>query len=173
MKIIAITGPAGSGKSTVANMLAKQIDQCVNIDADHVKHMIVSAFKYDLMPDGTKKWRFEEWPLVGDSIGMLAKKFWQAGYHVIINGYIDQVAWENIQKQITFTDKFLLLPELETVKRRDKQRPDDQPMGDGIVTEHHDYFSSTAYYQDFTRLDTTDNSVEETVDEILKILGEK
>ena len=38
--VLAITGPAGSGKSTVATRLAKQIEKCVNIDADYVKHMV-------------------------------------------------------------------------------------------------------------------------------------
>mgnify|MGYP003591616781 FL=1 len=42
--VLAITGPTGSGKSTVSEKLAKQIDRCVNIDADHIKHMIVSGF---------------------------------------------------------------------------------------------------------------------------------
>ena len=42
--ILAITGPAGSGKSTTASRLAKDINQCVNIDADVVKHMIVNGF---------------------------------------------------------------------------------------------------------------------------------
>ena len=45
--VLALTGPAGSGKSTIAEKLAKQIDRCVNIDADHIKHMIVSGFFKD------------------------------------------------------------------------------------------------------------------------------
>lgn len=42
--ILVITGPAGSGKSTTALRLAKEIKQCVNIDVDVVKHMIVNGF---------------------------------------------------------------------------------------------------------------------------------
>ena len=45
--VLALTGPAGSGKSTIAEKLAKQIDRCANIDADHIKHMIVSGFFKD------------------------------------------------------------------------------------------------------------------------------
>jgi adenylate kinase family enzyme len=44
---LVITGPAGVGKSTVAEKLAKQLGHCVNIDADHIKHMIVSGFYKD------------------------------------------------------------------------------------------------------------------------------
>ncbi len=107
--VIAITGPAGSGKTTVADKLAKQLDRCVNIDADHIKHMIVSGFFFELNPDGTKKWGFNQWELVGDSIGLLAHNFQESGYSIIINGYLDEPAWEHIAKHVHFTHKFLLL----------------------------------------------------------------
>jgi adenylate kinase family enzyme len=42
--VLAITGPAGAGKSTVGEKIAKSFRRCVNIDADHIKHMIVSGF---------------------------------------------------------------------------------------------------------------------------------
>ena len=72
--ILAITGPSGAGKSTVGEKLAKQLDKCVNIDADHIKHMVVSGFYYDRAnPEDEKEWGFNEWALVGESIGLLAQ----------------------------------------------------------------------------------------------------
>jgi broad-specificity NMP kinase len=168
--ILAVTGPAGSGKSTVANKLAKQINKCVNIDADHVKHFIVSGFSYELKSDGTKKWDFNEWELVGDSIGLLARNFEQRGFNIVINGYINEPAWEAIQKHVSLTHKVLLLPHVDETKSRDKQRPGDAPMGEEAVQEHHDYFSSSPFYDDFVKLDTTDHSVQETVEEIEKLI---
>lgn len=41
--ILAITDPVSSGKTSVATGLAKEISQCVNIDADHVKHFIANG----------------------------------------------------------------------------------------------------------------------------------
>ena len=70
---LALTGPAGSGKSTIAEKLAKQVDRCVNIDADHIKHMIVSGFFKDDKKAGG--WSFSEWGLVGDSIEILVANF--------------------------------------------------------------------------------------------------
>lgn len=163
--LVAITGPAGSGKSSAAGKLAKKIEKCVNIDADHVKHMIVSGFIYDDTPEGIKQWE-----LLGENIGLLAGNFQRTGYNIIINGYINEPAWDNIVKHVELTHKFLLLPDLDTVKERDSQRHKDFVMGEKAVTAHYEYFSNSDYYKDFTKLDTTNHNIEETIQAIYKEL---
>lgn len=166
--VIAITGPAGSGKSTVGGNLAKQIEQCVNIDVDLVKHMIVSGFVYDKSPAGIKQWE-----LLGRNLGFLANGFHQYGYNVILNGYINEPAWNNIVKHILLTHKVLLLPSLGTVKARDKARQEDDIVGEETVTTHYDYFSNAPFYDDFIKVDSTSDTVVQTVDKVLKILNKK
>lgn len=166
--VLAITGPTGSGKSTVAEKLAKQIDQCVNIDADHIKHMIVGGFYKD---DSAGGWGFNQWGLVGDSIGLLAANFLDKGYSVIINGYLDEPAWANLQKHVSLTHKVLLLPHLDVVTQRDAGRKEDVRMGDAAVKEHHTHFSSDTSFKDFIKLDTTDHTVDETASKVLEIMG--
>ena len=169
--VLAITGPAGSGKSTVAEKLAKQLDRCVNIDVDHVKHMVVSGFFVDKSnPENPSGWRFSQWDLVGDSIGVLAANFAKNGYNVIINGYIDPPGWAKIDKQIHITKKVLLLPELSKVVERDAARPQDFVMGQQSVAKHHKAFSNDRFYDDFTKLDTTKHSIDETVEAIREML---
>lgn len=165
--VLAITGPSGAGKSTIGEELAKQLDQCVNIEADHIKHMIVSGFYKD---DSAGGWGFSQWGLVGDSIGLLACNFLNSGYSVIINGYIDEPAWTNIQKHVAFTHKVLLLPHLDALTSRDAGRREDVRMGAEVVSEHHKHFSTDEFLSDFMKLDTTNHSVDETIAEILKVI---
>lgn len=169
--ILTITGPSGSGKSTVGEKLAKQLDKCVNIDADHIKHMIVSGFYYDRAnPEDEKEWGFNEWKLVGESIGLLAQNFQKHGYDVIINGYIDAPAWEEIMKLVTITHKVLLLPNVDTAKGRDSGRREDVRQGEAAVERHHVHFSTDSFFKDFITIDTTDHSVDEAVKKVREVL---
>jgi adenylylsulfate kinase-like enzyme len=163
--ILAITGPTGSGKTTTASELAEQIDRCVNIDADTVKHMIVTGFIY-----GDSGAGIPQWELLGTNIGMLAKNFQEAGFNVIINGYINERAWKNIQEHVALTHKVLLLPHVDTNIQRDAGRHADIKMGGETVKVHNDYFSNTSIYDDFTQLDSTEHSIEETVHIIKEML---
>lgn len=165
--VLAITGPSGAGKTSTGEKLAKRLDRCVNIDADHIKHMIVSGFYKDDSPGG---WGFNQWELVGDSIGLLAANFQKEGYSVVINGYIDEPAWVGIEEHLTITHKVLLLPQLDTVVNRDSGRHDDVVMGKVAVAQHHDIFSTADFYRNFKELDTTNHSVDETVDSVLAML---
>lgn len=168
---LALSGPAGSGKSTIAEKLAKQADKCVNIDADHIKHMIVSGFYEDDKNAGG--WSFSEWGLVGDSIGLLAANFINEGYSVVINGYIDEPAWTNIEKHLAITNKILLLPELDTVTKRDAGRQEDVRMGEKVVAQHHEHFSTDSFFDDFIKLDTSNHSEDETVSSILATINKQ
>lgn len=168
--VLALTGPTGAGKSTVGEKIAKSLDHCVNIDADHVKHMIVSGFYVDeANPEDAEGWGFREWELVGDSIGLLARNFLDHDYSVIINGYIDDPAWIAIEKHVSLDYKVLLLPHVNTVKRRDAGRIADIQMGAEIVAIHHNHFSKDDFFNNFKKLDTTSHSIDQTVKEVLSI----
>src|SRR3989338_9998498 len=163
--VLAITGPAGSGKSTVALKLAKQIKNSVNIDTDQIKHCIVNGFKYDGTSAGIKQWK-----VLGDNIGLLACNFQKHNYNIIINGCMEEVSWLQIQKHIKFTHKILLLPQLNTTINRYAKRLKAVFMGKKAVAEHHRNFTKNKFYNDFITIDSTKHSVIKTVKEILKIL---
>jgi len=165
--IIAITGPTGAGKSIVATQIAKEIDKCVNIDADVVKHFIENGFIYDESPQGVEQWR-----LLGKNIGQLAKNFQESGYNVVINGYLNEPAWENIQLFVKLDQKLLLLPSVETTVKRDQGRSIETTMGEDAVKSHATYFSTNLYYSDFVKIDSTNQTVDQTVEVILNGLKE-
>jgi cytidylate kinase len=169
--VLAITGPTGSGKSTISETVAKEQGDCVNIDANSVKRMVVSGFYYEeAFPDDPGRWGFTEWGLVGDSIGVLARNFLNKGYNVIINGYMDEPAWTNIEKHVSFTHKILLLPRVETAIERDAGRSGDIQMGKEVVEKQHDHFSTAKAYVDFMMFDSSDLSEEETLEAVTRIL---
>jgi hypothetical protein len=170
--VLALTGPTGAGKSTIGEKVAKRLERCVNIDADHIKHMIVSGFYVDdTNPDNANGWGFSEWELVGESIGLLARNFLDNNYDVVINGYIDEPAWLAIEKHVRITYKVLLLPHVNAVTERDAGRIADVQMGAEVVAKHHQHFSTTSFFKEFVTLDTTSLGIDDTVSDVLAIIG--
>jgi broad-specificity NMP kinase len=163
-KIIAITGPTGSGKSTVAKLLCKKFDKCVRLDIDRVKHFVESGFVYDDTPEGKK-----QWALCVKNVIDLSKNFVNEGYNVIIEGYIDRESpgWPEVSVELPVDKAFLLLPNLAEIKKRNKSRDPKIFMEDIDVERHYEYFSQEKE-DNFIVLDTSNQTPEETVKIILK-----
>lgn len=83
--------------------------------------------------------------------------------HFIVNGYINEPAWENIQKYVTLDCKVMPLPQLDAPKQRGTDRQDGYQMGVEAATRHYNYFSTSIYYDDFTKIDSAPHSTKETV----------
>jgi hypothetical protein len=154
--VLALTGPGGSGKSTIARILAGRLPECVNIEADHVKHFIVSGFRYD-EPEGVDQWR-----LLGANLGMLATNYEAAGYNVIVNGYLTVEAWQALFDRVTPTHRVLLLPVFEMVLARDAARPADDRLGEDELRRFHTFFYDHPIFKDFVAIDSTNLTVEES-----------
>lgn len=163
--IAAITGPTGAGKSTISQELSKRLPKCVNIDVDQVKHFIVSGYRYEEGDNGLDQWR-----LLGKNIGMLAANFHNEDYNVIINGYLPQSSWQEIENYIQLTNKILLMPSIDIVSRRDEGRDEMARMGSEAVNDHYAFFS-TDNYANFERIDSSNQTTEETIDEVLGALS--
>lgn len=168
-KIIAITGPTGSGKTSVSLALAKKLDKCVFIEVDHIKHMIISGF----YKDTNEKWLYSEWSLLGETIGIICKNFVDKGFNVVVGGYLHNEAWDELERQVIIDHKFVLNPSKETIKIRDVERDSKYYMGVEAIQEHIDYIENNELFKDFTTIDSSEQTVDETVDYILSRINRK
>lgn len=164
--VIAITGPTGSGKTSVGLALAKKIEKCVFLEVDHVKHMIISGFYKGKNEQGDETWLYSEWKLVGETVGLLCNNFLKHGFSVVIGGYMHTEGWDEVGKAIKLDYKFSLQPSKEVIKIRDTERDAKYFMGETAIQEHIDYLSGDDF-KDFVAIDSTSQTVEQTVDEIL------
>lgn len=164
--IIAITGPGGSGKSSVTHELVKKIPRVVHLNVDHVKHFIsFKDWSYQDLPKGN-----DQWELLGQNIALLSENFNKHGFNVIIEGYLNNPAWSALEKQVGLDHKFLLLPDIRVAVRRDSKRPQDW-LGEEMVESHYAYFSKDKYFDDFVKIDSSKQAPEETAAEILAKMG--
>ena len=62
------------------------------------------------------------------------------------------------------------MPELETIITRDAGRTAEVKMGEDTVRTHYEYFSISDYFNEFAKLDTAKQTVDETVKDILQLL---
>lgn len=170
MKVVAITGPSGAGKTTVSEFLAKTNKTFANIDVDHLKHMNPNAFTKVVEENGYVDYPYSAWELLGKNVALLAQSFIDNQLDVIINGYLEEESWREIEKNIKLDNKFLLLPEESINIIRDNSRTDEIKMGEKAVKRGQEYFKNTRYYSDFTLLDTSSKSVEDTVKIIVETI---
>jgi energy-coupling factor transporter ATP-binding protein EcfA2 len=166
MAAVMITGPTASGKSTVAALLAKRLSPSVNIDVDTVKHFVVGGFQYDGSDVG-----IHQWELLGDNLGLLAARYQRHGYHVIVHGYLNIGGWNHLHNHVTFDHKIVLLPNPDVLNTRDVERIAEYQMGPEWTAKHHAYFSADPFFVEFTVIDSSEHSPNDTADVIETLIG--
>lgn len=81
--VLILTGPPGSGKSTVARLVAERLDRSVHLEADLFFHWIVGGYVEPWLPESHDQNTFVM-RVVGDVTGAYAK----AGYVTVLDGML-------------------------------------------------------------------------------------
>lgn len=167
--VTAITGPMGSGKSTLSRQLAKQRKQCADIDIETINYMIVNGFSFNPDAEYDQQITFNEWAMSGDAIGLLTKHFLDSNYDVIIHGRINDELLRAIESRVPITRKVLLLPAMDEVIARDLNRGNHMSIGESAVRKDFEYYSQQSW-DGFVRIDTSEEDAEQSMQKLQKIL---
>ncbi len=164
-----ITGPAGAGKTTVTNLLAKELGRSVVIEVDVLKKMVKSGY--------VKEWPYNNEVALQTALGVknacdMAKNFMNEGFNVFIDdvvGITDLNGYYKHLDELPFKT-FLLLPNKEVNKERDANR-EDKTIGDRVL-ELNDAFAKKADKGNWHIIDSSNQTAEQTKDEIFSLLEE-
>lgn len=154
-----ITGPAGVGKSTISQILARKSKKSVLIEGDDIYHQVISGYK-SAWEEGNHLQVF--WKICENMIDTYLSYDYDVIFNYIFNVENFQMFNEKFEK---FSKKFvILITDEETIVKRDLERPLDCQMGERSLILLRNFKNKPfdrKYY-----LDTSNLSIEETVCEI-------
>lgn len=166
--ICLITGPAGAGKSSVSNALAKRFEQSAVIEVDTMRGMIKGGY-------------VRPWPhtdevdlqlsLSAKNACDMANNFLEKGFNV----FIDDVVGRKLLEQYSsfFKDRnfktFLLMPSLDSLLKRFDERGQNKELRER-TTELHKRFSEKKDQLNWQVINTSNQTLEETVEQIYKAI---
>ena len=155
-----ITGPAGVGKSTISNEIAKRSNKSVLLEGDEFYQHVVASYQPAWL-EGNHLDIF--WQEVENSI----KLYLENGYDVVFNYIIGVDNYLRLKEVFKDYDiKFVvLLVDEKTIVERDKLRPIDCRMNERCLILLNSFLKKN--YPENNKLYTTNQTVEESVNEII------
>ncbi len=162
--ICLITGPAGSGKSSVSKALASKFERSAVIEVDILRGMIKGGY--------VRPWPYTSEVDLQLSLSVknacdMATNFLEKDFNV----FIDDVVGRKLLEQYSSSFKnenfkaFLLMPSLENLLRRFDDRGDNKELRERTV-ELHKRFSEKKDELNWQIIDSSNQTLEETAEQI-------
>ena len=151
-----ITGPAGVGKSTISQILAKKSKKSALIEGDDIYHQVVGGYAQAWKPENHLK---TFWKICINTI----KIYLEDGFDVVFNYIVTPQNVDLIKSSIqNYNIRFvILLTDESTLLARDKQRPIDCQMNERCITLLNAFKNRNYNLKNI--LDTSNLSIDETI----------
>ena len=151
-----ITGPAGVGKSTISQILAKRSKKSALIEGDDIYHQVVGGYAQAWKPENHLK---TFWKICINTI----KIYLEDGFDVVFNCIVTPQNVDLIKSSIqNYNIRFvILLTDESTLLSRDKQSPIDCQMNERCLTLLNNFKNRN--YNSKNILDTSNLSIDETI----------
>jgi cytidylate kinase len=168
--IYLITGIMASGKSTIAEFLAKNIRKSVHLHGDVFRKMIVTG--REEMTDCPTEEAIKQLNLRYKISAKVAKEYYENNFNVIIqDNYYGKTLNEMVELLLPYNPKIIVLnPSIGTIKQREENRNKRGYIGFDIKKLHKEFIEETPKIGFW--IDTSNITPEETVGRILEYYKE-
>ncbi len=168
--IIVVSGVQGSGKSTVARLLAERFSRAVHIEADTLQRMIVSGGEWSGEPGEPPAEAARQLRLRLRNACLLARSFFDAGFMAVVDDIIIGERFEHLRADLAGLPFHLvvLAPDVETAIARYAAR--EYTVGEEwaryLDEEQRRTMAGSGLW-----VDSSGQTADETVEEVMSRLG--
>lgn len=160
--LLLMTGPPGSGKTTVAALVAGKLDQSAHVLGDHFFRYIRNGWLDPSLPESN-----DQNKVVIDLSARAAAAYAAAGYTTVLDGiygpwFLDQVTDAVGDVELHYV---VLRADLETCLQR--AQSSDDGATDTIVRTMHEHFDELGQYERLV-IDTTTATPDELCAEVIR-----
>lgn len=153
-KLIFITGPSGTGKSTVAQAVANNWPStCALIDFENMRGLIKSG--YAEPADGWNDETERQWDIAKQAIAAMSEVYIRNGVSVVLPVFATPHDWPTWKKLLDKIDykAFALMPEVEIVLARNNQSDGIAKLKESDIRQNYEWSVDWKNETDVTVLD--------------------